>query len=317
MTRASNSANFSGNTEEESVLVGCSTSMPDGLQRFGVDTAIGELSDAIRADGGIVVRGLLSRVEVEQLDAQLDPFVARRQPGFHHDDSDTAFYGGNTKRIQGLAAKSDVFVQSVLLNNILLSIADELLLPNCGDYWMSQAETIFIGPGNKAQVLHRDDVNWSQAASIGIDLQVSALIALGDYDAEVGATIVIPRSHLTHGQTDNSYNPSMAQPVELEPGDALIYLGSLVHGGGANVTADRVRKALYIGFLLGWLTPEEAVPQSITEDVASRLPARARELLGWANIHGNAASEGVHAAVQLWQLDRDDLERFDGLFIDR
>ena len=291
--------------------------MHDGLQRLNTDASINEFCDAIRISGGVVITGLLSPHEVGELDRQLDPYVQRRQPGFHHDESDTAFYGGNTKRIQGLAAKSDAFVQSVLLNNILLSITDELLLPNCGDYWMSQAETIFIGPGNKAQVLHRDDVNWSQAASLGIDLQVSALVALGDYDAEVGATMVIPQSHLTHGHSDDTVNPTLARPVELEPGDALVYLGSLVHGGGANVTTDRIRKALYIGFLLGWLTPEEAVPQSITEDVARRLPARARELLGWANIHGNAASEGVHAAVQLWQLDRDDLERFDGLFIDR
>ena len=291
--------------------------MPDQLQRFTADAPVEQLSNAIREDGGIVITGLLSASEVQQLDAQLDPYVSRRQPGFHHDDSDTAFYGGNTKRIQGLAAKSSVFVESVLLNQLLLGIADSMLLPHCGDYWMSQAETIFIGPGNKAQVLHRDDVNWSQAASLGIDLQVSALVALGDYDAEVGATMVIPRSHLTHGHTQESFDAAQAQPVEMQPGDALVYLGSLVHGGGANRTTDRIRKALYIGFLLGWLTPEEAVPQSITEEVARTLPARARELLGWANIHGNAASEGVHAAVQLWQLDRDDLERFDGLFIDR
>lgn len=291
--------------------------MTDGLQRFSVDTSAEVLCTAIRADGGIVISGLLSANEVHELDAQLDPYVSQRQPGFHHDDSDTAFYGGNTKRIQGLAAKSAVFVQSVLLNELLLGIADSLLLPHCGNYWMSQAETIFIGPGNRAQVLHRDDVNWSQAASLGIDLQVSALVALGDYDAEVGATMVIPRSHLTHGHGAENFNTADARPVELQPGDALVYLGSLVHGGGANRTTNRTRKALYIGYLLGWLTPEEAVPQSITEDVARTLPARARELLGWANIHGNAASEGVHAAVQLWQLDRDDLERFNGLFIER
>lgn len=293
------------------------SSASSSLQRFDADTPPSVLCNAIREDGGIVVRQLLKGDEVNSIDAQLDPYVSRRSPGFHHDDSDTAFYGGNTKRIQGLAAKSTAFVETVLLNDVLENIADELLLPNCGNYWMSQAETIFIGPGNSAQVLHRDDVNWSQAASLGIDLQVSALVALGDYDAEVGATMVIPRTHLTHGNESTSYNPSDAVPVEMQPGDALIYLGSLVHGGGANTTVNRVRKALYIGFLLGWLTPEEAVPQSITEDVARHLPARARELLGWANIHGNAASEGVHAAVQLWQLDRDDLEKFDGLFIQR
>ncbi|MFI0460734.1 MAG: phytanoyl-CoA dioxygenase family protein, partial [Ilumatobacteraceae bacterium] len=108
---------------------------------------------------------------------------------------------------------------------------------------------------------------------------------------------------------------SRAQPVEMKPGDALIYLGSLAHGGGANTSTDRVRKALYIGFLLGWLTPEEAVPLAIPLEIAQTLPARARALLGFSSLRGNTATHGIESFAQLWQLDRDHLDQLDGTFL--
>jgi ectoine hydroxylase-related dioxygenase (phytanoyl-CoA dioxygenase family) len=124
--------------------------------------------------------------------------------------------------------------------------------------------------------------------------------------------MAVPGSHL--GGYDAPIDAAAAQPVEMQPGDALVYLGSLAHGGGANTSDGRVREALYIGYLLGWLTPEEAVVHSVPEDVAERLPAAARALLGWANLHGNAAADGMEAATQLWQLDRDRFEHYDGTF---
>jgi len=267
----------------------------------------------VHRDGGVVVEGLLTPNETHALHDQLQPHVERRSPGFREDAGDDEFYGRKTVRIQGLAAKSRQFVDSILLNEILLGIADEILLPNCGNYWMSQAETIYIAPGNPAQALHRDDINWSFAAKQGIDLQMSALVALGDYDAEVGATMVVPSSH--RDGYNSPIDASLAQPVEMKPGDALIYLGSLAHGGGANTSSDRVRKALYIGFLLGWLTPEEAVPLAIPLEIAQTLPARARSLLGLSSLRGNTATQGIESFAQLWQLDRDHLDQLDGAFL--
>ncbi|MEX0848520.1 MAG: phytanoyl-CoA dioxygenase family protein [Ilumatobacteraceae bacterium] len=262
----------------------------DGLERLPLDTELGKLADVLRRDGGLVIERLVDSSAIVSLAEELDPFVDRRDPGFRH-HGDDSFYGGNTKRLQGLAVKSPTFVDMVLLNDVLLGLADRILLQSCGDYWMSQAETIYIGPGNTAQPLHRDDLNWSHAATLGIDLQVSVLVALGDYDAAVGATMVVPGS--SGRPLDEYVDPSAARSVELEPGDALVYLGNLVHGGGANTTTNRWRKALYIGFLVGWLTPEEAVARSITPAVAARLPRRARELLGWSTIHGNTAPDYV------------------------
>lgn len=284
---------------------------PPSLARRSPDDIEAIVAD-LRRDGGVVVQGLLSADQTNRVHGEIQPHVDRRAPGFRDDDS---FYGKHTVRVQGLAAKSRSFVDSVLLHPTLLAVADAVLLQHCGHYWMSQSETIYIRPGNTAQPLHRDDVNWSYAARLGIDLQVSALVALGDYDAEVGATVVVPGSHLD--AYDVPIDASRAEPVEMLPGDALLYLGSLAHGGGANTSGHRVREALYIGYLLGWLTPEEAVVHSVTEDLARTLPEPARALLGWANLHGNATAEGTEAATQLWQLDLDRFQQYGGTFSHR
>ena len=281
--------------------------------RCPVNTSVTELSEIVRCNGGVVIEGLLTQGETSTVHDQLQPHVEKRSPGFREDAGDDEFYGRKTVRIQGLAAKSRQFVDSILLNEILLGIADNILLANCGNYWMSQAETIYIAPGNPAQTLHRDDINWSFAAKQGIDLQMSVLVALGDYDAEVGATRVVPFSH--RDGYNSPIDSSLAQPVELQPGDALVYLGSLAHGGGANTSENRIRKALYMGFLLGWLTPEEAVPLAIPLEIAQTLPERARSLLGLSSLRGNTATTGIESFAQLWQLDRDHLDKLDGTFL--
>ena len=287
----------------------------DGLMRLTPDTDSDVLLETIDRDGGLVIRGLLDPSTVARIDTELAPSVAARQPGFR-EGFDDSFYGTNTIRVQGIPAKSRTMVDEYLLHPTLLDLADRVLLPYCGDYWMSQSETIFIGPGNPQQALHRDDLNWNLAAKLRIPLQISVLVALGDYDAEVGATRVIPRSHLW--PLDRPIDESLAVPVELEPGDALVYIGSLLHGGGANQTADRWRKALYLSYLVGWLTPEEAVPVGVGAELAATLPPRARQLLGFAGMPERAAADDpAEAALALWQLDADDPNALNGTFRNR
>lgn len=271
----------------------------------------GGVLSTLKEQGAVVIRKFISTNDVDAINAELDPYISKRSGGMRREDD--LFYGTNTVRIQALAAKSPTFIDAILLSTLMKSIADEVLLPNCGMYWMSQAETIFIGPNRPAQELHRDDLNWSVAQKIGIDLQVSVLVALGDYDAEVGATMVIPGSHKV--PLDQPIKAVDAVPVELLPGDALVYLGSVIHGGGANRTNERVRKALYMGLLVGWLTPEEAVPLGVPESLARGLPERARELLGWGRIRGNRDGVGAASALQLWQLDNGDHRKVANTFV--
>ena len=286
------------------------------VQRVVAGSALHGAVDALHVDGAVVLERLLAPEVVVSIESELEPHVQDRAPGFRP-GFDRAFYGGNTKRIQALVAKSPTFASAVLVNPVLLGICDEILGASCGNYWLSQAETIFIGPGEPAQVLHRDDENWSYAQRLGIPLQVSVLVALGNFDEEAGATRILPRSHLWN--LDAPFDRSAEESVCLLPGDALVYLGSTVHGGGANATSDSWRRALYAGFLVGWLTPEESVALSIPEDVLRSLPERARALVGWSSLDGNPACaiDGSQAALGLWQMDSDVLERHGGLFSNR
>ena len=284
------------------------------IQRVPSGTSAEKIAEILLRDGGVVVTGLLGLDTVAELNADVDPYVAARSSGYR-EGFQTDFFGPRTTRVRGLAAKSKAFVEKYLLHPTVLGVMDIALLPYCGDYWMSYAGTVFIGPGEKAQDLHRDDINWAVPARLGIDLQVSVMVALGDYDAEVGATMVIPRTHRL--PIDQPVDPSLARPVELEKGDAMIWVGSLLHGGGANQTEDRVRKGLYISYMLGWLAPEEASALSLTPERVAELPERARQLLGWSSLKGNPVRDDVMTALQLWQVDEDEVGRFDGLFTNR
>ncbi len=273
-----------------------------------------ELVQTILDFGAAIIEGYVDADVALGIEADLSSVVAERTGGFRpgHDD----FYGSQTVRVQNLIRHSTRWRESILNHPLHHAVADAVLLAGCGDYWMSQSELIYLGPGQAAQTLHADDINWSLAASIpGIELQVACLVALGDYDKAVGATRVVPGSH--RWEAGRVPQPHEVLSVELAPGDAMMYLGSTVHGGGENTTSDRWRKALYISFLVGWLTPEEAVALSIPDDVVASLTDRERRLLGWSSIPGRVVAPGEEADLAVWQLDAQDPKMVSGHFCRR
>ena len=78
--------------------------------------------------------------------------------------------------------------------------------------------------------------------------------ALTDFTEDNGATRIIPVSHkmddrLTFSDTDT-------EAAEMSAGSVLLYLGSLYHGAGENLT-DHDRNGLIVHYTLGWLRREE------------------------------------------------------------
>ena len=252
------------------------------LQTFPRDAAFDSILAGLAADGGVIVRDFIDQDLLSRLNAQLREHVERTEAGSEIVQAERQrFWGGRTKRFSRLAARAPAFVD-LLEHDLMHRWARHTLV---ADYWLNTGQAMIVGPGESEQVLHRDIGIWPYIQKMGPDApeaMVSVLLALSDFTDEVGATRVIPGSHLWK---DFAQTPRREDtvPAVMSAGSALLYLGKTVHGAGANRTANTWRHGLHMSFVLGWLTPEEASPLGVPWDIAQHYSPRVQALLGYAS----------------------------------
>ena len=98
------------------------------------------------SDGYVVVTGMMTQDGVRDAHADLDRLLRVTRTGRN------SFEGFGTQRIYALFAKTRVF-DAAAVDPLLLGVLDQVL----GHYQLSAPVGICIGPGEQAQVLHRDD----------------------------------------------------------------------------------------------------------------------------------------------------------------
>lgn len=236
-------------------------------------------------DGGLVVEAMY---DIEVIAAMRNAVMAsmssfgpgQATQGLGEDGK--AFVGANTVRFSSLGRLTPAYFD-MLENPTFEALADAVLLPNCGSYWVNTGQAMLIGPGEPAQALHRDANNWlNHVAPLWPDcpeVTVSSMIALEEVTEELGATRVVPGSH-KWPELHRFERDIETVPAEMSPGDAFIYSGKVLHGGGENRTTDHWRLAMHLSFVVGWLTPEEATAiDYTTEELAGQSP-RVQRLLG-------------------------------------
>lgn len=271
--------------------------MKPELQKVPGDIDPKELANILHKDGAAIVEDAFNQQQLANLNADLDNVIAATAPGLRHPASDrfVEFYGRNTIRLDGLPAKSKTFLE-VMQSPLISGVADELLLPNCEDYLLNTGQLIQIGPGETKQDIHRDEDAWSFLKAPKPLLQVEAMFALTDFTAANGATQVVPGSHLW--PADREAKPEEVTQAEMSAGSALFYLGSALHGGGANTTTDKWRRGMFLGYVLGWLRTEENMFLTVPIDEVKKMPVRCQELLGY-KAHGAVGVVDVGSPMAL------------------
>lgn len=257
----------------------------DKLQRRPADSDLSEMLSIIEEDGGLVVEGLFPTDVIAQMRDALDERAKSVIPGDANQglgEDGKAFVGANTTRFSSLGKLSPAYFK-MLDNEVYKALADAVLLPHCGSYWVNTGQAMLIGPNSPAQGLHRDCGNWLTMSAAywpkGPELTLSAMIALEEVTEELGATRVIPGSHKWESLADNG-TLEQSVPAEMQPGDALVYSGKVVHGGGANQTKDKWRKAMHLSYVVGWLTPEESSPLDYTDEELADQSPHVQRVLG-------------------------------------
>ena len=250
------------------------------VETLSGDTHPKQLAEILQRDGAAIVENALPPQLLRQMNTEVDGIIKATQPGLRHPTSEffVDFYGANTIRLDGLPAKSKKF-WDVLQLPLMTGVADELLLPNCEDYLLNTAQLIQIGPGETAQLIHRDEEAWSFFKGPKPLLQVEAMFALSDFSIENGATQVVPGSHLW--PADRTPEPNEITRAEMSAGSALVYLGTTLHGGGANTTTNQWRRGMFFGFVIGWLRTEENTFLTVPIEEVKKMPRRCQELLGY------------------------------------
>ena len=254
--------------------------MPPILERVDGNVQSSELCALLERDGAVIIEDVLSLVQLQSLNTELDQHIEGLSPGLRHPSHEKMieFYGHDTIRFDGLPGKSNTFLDLMRLPQ-LIETADHFLLPNCDDHLFNTGQLIQIGPGETDQFLHRDEDAWQELPAPRPPLEIEAMFALTDFTPENGATRVVPGSH--KWSLDREAKPEEITQAEMKAGSALLYLGSALHGGGANKTVDERRRGMFLGYVVGWLRTEENMFLTVPIEKARHMPLRIQELLGY------------------------------------
>lgn len=241
------------------------------LKTLPADSSSDEIVQVVQADGACIVDRALDVGRLDAINAELEPWMART---LHGNDE---FVGHRTRRTGALVARSPL-CRELVMDPTVVAAANGYLQPFCNRIQVHLTQTIAIDPGETAQLLHRDRLAWGGYIPRSIEPQLNTIWALTDFTTENGATNVIPGSHLW----DDERKPDRSECVqaEMSAGSVLVYSGSVVHSGGANLS-DATRVGLNITYCLSWLRQEENQFLSCPPEVARDLDPALTDLLGY------------------------------------
>lgn len=258
---------------------------------------------ALMQDGFCVVPDLVGRQDVARLSADLDnrfsatPFC---QGGF---------YGNRTKRF-GSVLKRTRFAAPFIRHNLILGLAQKILGPWCDTIQLNLAQALELHPGAPAQFPHRDQDMWR--GPVGeLEYLINVMWPFTDYKSDNGATLIWPKSHGARALDAEPQTVPVA--VECMAGSAIVFLGSTLHGAGANRT-DSARRGMIVSYCLGWLKPYENQWLVYPPEVASRFDPALAALVGYQQHRPNLGNyEGRCPSILLDGQPQDRLAAVDAL----
>jgi ectoine hydroxylase-related dioxygenase (phytanoyl-CoA dioxygenase family) len=228
------------------------------------------VSRSLADDGYAVIRGAIGPALVAGINRELDERMARTP------FSVGAFHGNTTKRFHGLLKRSRG-AQELILHDAVLAAVRTILGQWCDFAQLNLSQALEIHPGAPAQIAHRDQTMWP-APRGEIEYSLNVLWPLGRFTAENGATRMWPGSHHDHLQQEADLGPP--ETCLMEPGDALLFLGSTLHAAGANFS-DAPRRAIIISYSLGWLKSYENQSLTYSPEFARTLDPALAAMIGY------------------------------------
>lgn len=254
---------------------------------------------ALKLAGGVIVRGILPKTAIAQIETDLRPHLEADTPW-----EASTFFPPSTRRAFGLAGKSYTAATELVGCPLYQEVCRQFLTSKAYRWYGTPSETsqlnisppqvnntiaFSVRPGNSFnQPLHRDDdihyanrprVDAYPAQTNAREFGIGFFVAGTPSTRANGATRFIPGSHLE--ATEQPPDERFVRYAELDVGDGLIMLSSCFHGGSANTTEDEERLLFSCFMTRGWLRQEENQYIAVPVEKAKKLPLRIQKLLGY------------------------------------
>ena len=254
-------------------------------------SAVDHWAARLQHDGYCIIPQALPPATIAALDADLAPAFA--QTPF----CQGGFYGETTKRFGRLLARSH-HAATLVQHELILAVVDKVLSPWCDTIQLNVAQAIAVHPDAPAQLPHRDQDMWS--GPVGeIEYLVNVIWPLTEFRADNGATRLWPNTHGGNATIVEPEEGDAGNPAAMSPGAALVFLGSTLHGAGANVSGE-IRRGVVIGYSLGWLKPYENQWLAYPPEIARSFSPDLAGLIGYRQHRPNLGNyEGQCPSILL------------------
>jgi ectoine hydroxylase-related dioxygenase (phytanoyl-CoA dioxygenase family) len=239
-------------------------------------------SEAIAAafdeHGCVIVSDAVSAETRAQIRRELAPLMtaAPLQP-----DDPAAFYPGLTRRAVALVVRSPT-TRELVLHPTTVALTSHHLGANCERFQLHATAAVEVGPGARAQVLHREEDPFRIFPLPRPNLVIASIWAISDFTESNGATRVVPGSHRWTG--DRVAREDEVAIGAMPAGSVLFWAGGLLHGAGPN-RSDDWRYGVILTYSCAWLRQEENQYLEVPRDEVVRLDPELRKVIGFT-MHG-------------------------------
>jgi ectoine hydroxylase-related dioxygenase (phytanoyl-CoA dioxygenase family) len=237
------------------------------VTKIPATSSLDEILAHLERDGGVILTDFVSQETMDKVDEELEPY---NKPIAETDGYDN-FIGRKTLVIPGLVGKSDTIANILDTNETIEKLLKIILEERYSAIFENHTEELVtepllsisvgfnVGHGSPRQALHRDDMNFSSKHHPDMKINevdgFSCFLAGTRVTRENGATMVILGSH--KWEHDRHGRPDEVSFLEMERGDAFIFLSTIAHGAGYNNIPGEIRKIYNLVFVRGTLRQEE------------------------------------------------------------
>lgn len=261
------------------LLSGSSEYLKSGLAKAFPSTAgsqqavdgvqLDKLSADLARDGYVILERIVTEAEVDRIRDELIGLLPEHC-------GRNGFEGKLTQRLYAVIAKT-LACNPLVEHPLVLGLLDRVLAPN---YLLSQLQIINILPGEEAQPLHYDD-GFYPVPRPRPPFGAATVIALDDFTADNGATVVIQGSHAWGAGEPSAEDCARSIPVIMPKGSMVLFLGTLWHGGGANLTQNP-RLAVTAQYCEPWARQQENFSLSVSLERARECSRHIQRMLGYS-----------------------------------